>query len=406
MCLGPYGTFTACGETSLWALLQRSLSADSYLSTQYEFAIQYVDRDFLYHSNKDRTDGTSTMKQRKRSRTHYIDVATEKQSIECLLFSPLAFAVGDCSSPQAWKWSIDRHGTLNYRSTSISHNRPSFSSIQYIFGGVFLLYAPPQSHPTKYASDCHFSDHSRHEKPETCTSLECFNIYRCNLSDQSRLLPCHEADTESLYMKTNIVPLSFSPHREGSMYGLPGSRHGNFLSDLNTPGRNHTFTTLTTHTTSHVKAGVYRYTEPHLHPDLKRPTDLLFPIFGRDLGASKKTRPSISDGIITGRSTDTLGTGLDTDDLIRNMLLNHEEHSILHKTRKITTHPYLAVAKNGRYEDPRTGLLYDTDLSDYLGYHHSSKSMHGRQTLMGLGHYYRTVLNIKVTLALVILGLV
>jgi len=69
---------------------------------------------------------------------------------------------------------------------------------------------------------------------------------------------------------------------------------------------------------------------------------------------------------------------------------------ILTKVRKTTMqppNPYIAVAKNGIYTDPQTGLEYPTDLCGYLG---ETKQQSGRHTLMGVGQYTKTVFHIKV----------
>ena len=61
--------------------------------------------------------------------------------------------------------------------------------------------------------------------------------------------------------------------------------------------------------------------------------------------------------------------------------------------RKIQMNPYIAASKEERWEDPQTGLIYPTDLCQYLG--HDRKDS-GRHTLTGVGQYTKTMLNIKV----------
>ncbi len=72
--------------------------------------------------------------------------------------------------------------------------------------------------------------------------------------------------------------------------------------------------------------------------------------------------------------------------------LHHDDTP--HKLRKIPVHPYIAASVNGRYKDPNTGLSFPTDISEYLG--HNRKET-GRHTLTGLGVYTRTMLKIKVS---------
>lgn len=61
--------------------------------------------------------------------------------------------------------------------------------------------------------------------------------------------------------------------------------------------------------------------------------------------------------------------------------------------RKIQTNPYIEASSNERWSDPQTGLVYRTDLCQYLG--HERKDA-GRHTLTGVGQYTKTMLNIKV----------
>jgi len=61
--------------------------------------------------------------------------------------------------------------------------------------------------------------------------------------------------------------------------------------------------------------------------------------------------------------------------------------------RKIQTNPYIEASKDEQWIDPQTGLMYQTDLCQYLG--HERKDV-GRHTLTGIGQYTKTMLNIKV----------
>ena len=63
--------------------------------------------------------------------------------------------------------------------------------------------------------------------------------------------------------------------------------------------------------------------------------------------------------------------------------------------RKIQTNPYITDSRDERWTDPQTGLVYHTDLCHYLG--HVREDV-GRHTLTGVGHYMKTVFNIKVRL--------
>jgi hypothetical protein len=61
--------------------------------------------------------------------------------------------------------------------------------------------------------------------------------------------------------------------------------------------------------------------------------------------------------------------------------------------RKIQMNPYIAASKDERWTDPQTGLVYRTDLCEYLGH---DRAEVGRHTLTGVGQYMKTVFNIKV----------
>ena len=62
--------------------------------------------------------------------------------------------------------------------------------------------------------------------------------------------------------------------------------------------------------------------------------------------------------------------------------------------RKIQMNPYIAASNDERWTDPQTGLVYRTDLCQYLG--HERKDA-GRHTLTGVAQFTKTMLNIKVS---------
>jgi hypothetical protein len=62
--------------------------------------------------------------------------------------------------------------------------------------------------------------------------------------------------------------------------------------------------------------------------------------------------------------------------------------------RKIPMNPYIAASTNERWTDPQTGLMYRTDLCQYLG---QERNDAGRHTLTGVGQYTKTMFNIKVS---------
>lgn len=60
---------------------------------------------------------------------------------------------------------------------------------------------------------------------------------------------------------------------------------------------------------------------------------------------------------------------------------------------QIQVNPYVAKSQNELWTDPKTGLVFHTDLCQYLGH---DRSLVGRHTLTGVGQYTRTVFNVKV----------
>ncbi|CAJ1955295.1 unnamed protein product [Cylindrotheca closterium] len=60
---------------------------------------------------------------------------------------------------------------------------------------------------------------------------------------------------------------------------------------------------------------------------------------------------------------------------------------------KMQMNPYVANSKDNLWTDPKTGLVYHTDLCNYLGYNRKEA---GRHTLTGVGQYMKTAFNIKV----------
>lgn len=69
--------------------------------------------------------------------------------------------------------------------------------------------------------------------------------------------------------------------------------------------------------------------------------------------------------------------------------------SIKSTVRKIQVNSYVATSEDEKYTDPQTGLVFRTDICNYLG--HERKDV-GRHTLVGVGYYTKTVFNIKVSI--------
>lgn len=78
----------------------------------------------------------------------------------------------------------------------------------------------------------------------------------------------------------------------------------------------------------------------------------------------------------------------------RDQEATNSESSSHHRPIKIPVHPYIEASKDGVWVDPLTSLEYPTDLCEYLG---QTKAEAGRHTLMGVGQYFRTAFNIKVS---------
>ena len=439
-CLGPDGYFTVCSDTTLWALLQRPISittsrtdrTDSLSSSSsakhimYEYAIQYIDWDIyhplLYTSFTQEDHPIPTFPPNYDDRT------------QCLTYNSTTVHIHSCLANQAaWKWSFDSSGKIMYSfgdtNYDFFHNQhrqdAHYSWIQRILLGPFLWYnqkyhphIPPAS-PTNSIT-CHHL----HRCPSTnvaimstcpidtsithkslisiTTKLVPFSISlqfdELLLSDFSHLKSSSSSSSatvkeSSSLMTRNDDPMSQKLSLVSSPYSLNGI-HDTRESDI-TGG-----VISSSHTTSHFKADVHIHEEPHLHPELKYPSDLLFSNRGEiALARPKKIPTSMSQVVASGKSTETMLRDQEPHDQSQNRIfINtlHDSYARPQKTRKIPTHPYLIASKDGLYEDPRTGLMFFTDLCPYLGY---DKYTYGRQTLMGMGHYYRTLLKIKVRYA-------
>jgi hypothetical protein len=68
-------------------------------------------------------------------------------------------------------------------------------------------------------------------------------------------------------------------------------------------------------------------------------------------------------------------------------------HATKPTVRKIQSNPYIVASVDERWMDPQTGLVYKTDLCQYLGHERMDV---GRHTLTGVGQYTKTMLKIKV----------
>ena len=130
---------------------------------------------------------------------------------------------------------------------------------------------------------------------------------------------------------------------------------------------------------------------PVVHSDLKPSSQLLYhkPLGGKPLSAHMAPRALL-------KAANPMLMVLDEKEIPPAVEKRPKKD---YKLRKMPTHSYIAASKNEIWTDPQTGLEYHTDLCGYLG--HDRKES-GRHTLAGVGQYMRTVFNIKVRMANVV----
>ena len=441
-CFGPMGLFSECGDANLWRVIPKSkrharrrqwirwaIEQDhvDQQALQGYYALQVFDQDIseFYDPYREKLSEEKTPESSADRNEDFInkECMTRRRKDNKLVIVP-------CSEDRAWYWRVNEYGTLHFDKpargfgsssrraasgtkkrllnkrqnlescvwrnhaseavlSSCDGNQPASgnqnaTSSSSLGGNGKERVAQVQFVRHNYQRDIHI-----HHSPSSASAKEASNIKEqekikkyLNLADQkaSQASATSSSSTGNINLPSRIdiahshasVPsdraeprlstfqvTSILPHRSSETVSKQIPR---FLGNTN-PILIATRPKLTT-TTSKEGVGTSSIKNNNKNNMRKKST--------RMEGEDKK----ISQPLL--HNNDNLSSSLSEKPIVR----------------KIQTNPYIAASNDERWTDPKTGLIYRTDLCQYLG--HERKDA-GRHTLTGVGQYTKTMLNIKVS---------
>lgn len=431
-CFGPMGTFSECGDATLWRVIPtakkhsrrrqwgRWATEDDDLDRD-GYALQVFDGTPTFY----RHESSRILQPDSQSNPHGTDprsfVNEDFSGKECLTprKNDNALVLRPCSEDRAWFWKVNELGILHYsksakRITSRRANNEkrllnksqSLDCLWRNATAALLLHCDGRR-PSRHANATAAQDID-----ETVVQIE----FVRQVSHRDVQEPRDMAERDTLKVQTRHLGI-----REDNSESESSMRNANIERDPN-DGRAdmkflgsalpYAFGCLPSQIDvahSHAMAAS-RQTEPRscsrVPSILPQPTsDIVTKQIPRFLG---DTNPILvaSPRVALGGAVRIEGT--------RKKIVNAEEKPSLQPTsspsvlrdglssqstkpivRKIHLNPYIAASKDELWTDPQTGLVYMTDLCQYLG--HERKDV-GRHTLTGVGQYTKTMLNIKVRL--------
>ena len=408
------------------SLLQSRDSDGAFeLKEQEGFALEMVD------INEYEVSGHKLKQRPKRRRFLWVDGDEDQYDEECLVSFPSEgsslLQLGSCWSEQAWMWHINRDGVL-MRGLTKSERR-KFNKRRWI-GSPITAGRQSRLHSI------------------TDVDVDMLCLHKANTTDAA-LLPCQ---TEKKYILSNnakgtLVGFSLVRYPSASYrLSLDSSYDENQFPWITLEGSLTKQTDNEKIESATIESSISEYHMPssrtsshnhasntkQRHVEVKSTLSMLHT--GLDQGSTRKHRIERTSASHIRDAPSTTVEGIpfhiqhpvveeakqSNDDetnpgrIIKTSLLHKEkpqnrrtthltdqeysqkgdsEASAHHRPIKIPVHPYIEASKDGVWTDPLTSLTYPTDLCEYLGH---TKQEYGRQTLMGVGQYFRTAFNIKV----------
>jgi len=380
-CLGPTGTFSECGDATLWFVERRKLPASNKLTLlsgglgraatkgpSTGFTFQVVDRDYrassLPASSLGRTTGirgaTGEKRETRRQRRE-----RHKRS-ECL----------DADSSQA---SVD---------VQSCRRRGGFVWQPKVRSSVWILNEDGILQPASKRQDDSSLCLARGDGSEAILA-DC---------DKQKPVQFSFLRYRAVAVPASTVVDGVSPMDE--VLQAPANNEGEISLETTDPTDSAIDASSPSPSNASSSLPVNRdlarsqASEPAMHPELKISSGLLF---GTDHRQPIKSSTSVKKGRPFDLLSDTnpilLAGGKNADKKRRRItpppsaslpLGAVDDNSAASKIRRMQRHPYLNEAKNGIWTCPLTGLEYQTDLHKYLGWKREER---GRHTLTGVGLY-------------------
>lgn len=440
-CLGPAG-FSECGDATLWKIRRRPRKADAKCTSEngagekcprnrffsffrkkrtiaskdegghkWEYAFELFDQQTGLPSDLESgvIDQTKQFENVKEDDIYPPD----EVGAECMV--PLPFSdfplggvgVGECTSDRAWSWTISEDGALQWDGKKVVDDVKQRSKYKKIwrFGKALNQFDEQSSKKGEITPYCLSRVNSSIATTKVCMSDDSMDnehhtyVRFSVIQYQSSGIVSPRLPSSNVTMRKGTLSLSNSTNNV-----TINQLESHFISNVKIEERDdHSHLPRTRRTSQDHASKV-------LHPELKTASALVFRRNAHSLSQSRDKTTSLPG--VSSKISSPSGVGyvkkmsIEAEPSRKDRKILHHPHSLEpaeyqkqahkdtpHRPRKIPIHPYIEASKNGVYEDPLTGLTYQTDLSTYLGH---DRKLSGRHTLMGVGIYYRTMLKIKV----------
>lgn len=448
-CLGPMGHFSECGDANLWRMIPKSkrharrrqwirwaLEADDDEQEEIQgyYALQVFDQDIsefynmltekMYEGN---AIGAS------------IDSSEDFINKECMTRrrKDNKLVVVSCSEDRAWYWRLNEYGVLYFdkptrgfgsgsRRTSSGNKKRLLNKRQNLDSCMWRM-----DSSTAFLSPCDGNRPSFRVQNRTSSSSLDWNsegrvaqVQFVRHNFQRNVHIDRSSPTGSSKNSSNVkqqAGLRKQTDRESEIVSETSRNSLSSTRNINLPSR---IDIAHSHASVPTGRSEARYSTAQVTPFLQHRTpEKVTEQIPRFLGNTNPiliaTGPKLTVAAAAKGSTMTTkeNSGMSSISSSKNSMRkmstrtigneNSPLQSMIHSNdnlspslsakpivRKIQTNPYIAASKDERWVDPQTGLVYRTDLCQYLG--HERKDA-GRHTLTGVGQYTKTMLNIKVS---------
>jgi len=433
-CFGSMGLFSECGDANLWRVIPKSkrhvrrrqwirwaMEDDDvdHEAMQGYYAFQVFDQDIAEFYNPSRTNVSEG-----NTRTSSLSYSDEDlTNTECMTRrrKDNKLVIVPCSEDRAWYWRLNEHGILYFdkpargfggsnRRASTTNRKRLLNKRQHLELCVWRRHLSnvvlsPCDGNQPASTNSNFTSSSQNGSIEERLAQVQF-VRHNHQRDMYAIQPTPSGtDTLSVNSKTKITigkPTDREEEKPSETSGLASShpkRNTNLPSQVDiahshaSVSSDHTEPRLST---LHIKSILPHQSPGKVSKELPRFLGNTNPILiatGHNFTTpTSKRRPIKSNG--NKKTTRLIGEDKNTPQ----SMVHNKDSGIPHLhekpfVRKIQTNPYVAASNNERWTDPQTGLVFRTDLCQYLG--HERKDV-GRHTLTGVGQYTKTMLNIKV----------
>lgn len=410
-CLGPTGIWGECGDATLWRVIPSSrrharrkqwirwatedLDVDPKLAEpSHAYALQLVDDAFSMILGK---NGSSESSQIDANFVEKDCLSRRRKDNKIVLVS--------CTQDRAWFWKVNENGVLHFDKPIRgirSDSRKQGTKKRLLNKRTTLECLCRNSteallHPCDGRKQNHFDESARDSDLDWGEAVQIQFVHP--VYSKGVLNPeSQSTNPQDQRRKAGKAPKA--SHSAGSTL-LPGEPLPRVKSPSSPPSRQHRRNVPSQVDIAHIHAATGKnHTErrtasrmtsilPHQSPEaVAKELPRLLGQSNPILMISDPRKRTLEEDRSKHSTSPDKGQHL-SHSLRRDSMLSPDKPMI----RKIQMNPYIAASKDERWTDPQTGLIYRTDLCHYLG--HERRDV-GRHTLVGVGQYTKTMLNIKV----------